>query len=180
MGAVLGDALTVLRVCAVYGSRLAGQYLLLARAVRSRWPIPVPNGVGHCLISDRDLARLVALVAVEPSCAGSVFNVSDGRRYSVAEVVEAMQAASSGPRRWTPMVPRRAVPPVEFVLRCSGGAEWTRRQYLRMVVASVIDGPRLDTSAVATALPGWNCAPLVAGWRWALDGSGAPTPQHVA
>jgi len=174
MRAVLGDALTVLRVCAVYGPRLDGQYLLLARAVRSRWPIPVPNGVGHCLISDRDLARLVALVAVEPNCAGSVFNVSDGERYSVSEIVEAMRAASSGSGRWTPIVPRRAVVPVEFVLRRSGGAEWTRRQHLRKVVASVIDGPRLDTSAAAAALPGWSCAPLSVGWRRALDASGAP------
>ncbi len=71
MGAILGDALTVLRVCAVSGPRLRGQYATLLDVVRSRWPIPVIEGHGHCLISDHDLADVVTRTALDPDAGGA-------------------------------------------------------------------------------------------------------------
>ncbi len=81
---------TVLRLCAVYGSRIKGNYERLTHAlVRHRF-IPIGSGLNRrTLVYDKDVGRAAVLAVSHPAAAGPhtnpvgvgagrVFNVTDG------------------------------------------------------------------------------------------------------
>jgi len=85
---------SVLRMGAIYGSGIKGNYRTLARSLaRGRF---VPVGAGNnrrTLVYDRDAAA-AALVALEQEvAAGRVYNVTDGAWHTVREIVAAVCAA---------------------------------------------------------------------------------------
>lgn len=84
----------VLRLAAVYGSRVKGNYLKLFNALKKKCFIPMGNGLNRrTLVYDKDVAR-AALAAIENSkSAGKVFNVSDGQFHTVNEIIEAICVA---------------------------------------------------------------------------------------
>lgn len=173
MSAMLGERLTVLRVSAVAGPRVGGQYERLARAVRSPWPIPVIAGRGHCLIADHRLALVTRLVATDQASAGATYNVCDGDEYTVRDIVRAMSDAQEVPAWRVPTLPRWSGSMIASVLGATGGAEWTRRQRLHSSISSMIHGPRLDISALRRALPGLDLAADLPAWR----GASAAVPR---
>jgi nucleoside-diphosphate-sugar epimerase len=128
---------TVLRLGAVYGSRIKGNYERLTRALAGnlgnkgtrsqflgklghvpllpalRFPfIPVGNGLNRrTLIYDKDVGRAAALAVYHPAAAGRVFNVTDGRFHSLNEIIESICAAlgRKPPRLSLPVGPMRAL-----------------------------------------------------------------------
>ena len=100
----------VLRLGAVYGSRIKGSYERLTRALAGnvgtrsgsfdrlrmsgklgnvpRFPfIPVGNGLNRrTLIYDKDVGRAAALAVSHPAAAGRVFNVTDGGFHTLNEI----------------------------------------------------------------------------------------------
>jgi nucleoside-diphosphate-sugar epimerase len=113
---------TVLRLGAVYGSRIKGNYERLTRALagnlglgnlgtRSRsfdklrmsglfghvpkLPfIPVGNGLNRrTLVYDKDVGRAAALAVSHPAAAGRVFNVTDGGFHTLNEIIESICSA---------------------------------------------------------------------------------------
>ncbi len=113
---------TVLRLGAVYGSRIKGNYERLTRALagnlggnlgtRSRIPgnsghvprlpwrvphfpfIPVGNGLNRrTLVYDKDVGRAAVLAVSHPAAAGRVFNVTDGGFHTLNEIIESICAA---------------------------------------------------------------------------------------
>lgn len=170
MSGILGDALTVLRVCAVYGPRLRGQYGTLAHAVQSWWPVPVVEGRGHCLITDRDLAQVVARIGLASDARGAVLNVSDGRSYRVSEIVAAQRTALAVAPWRSPILPELVGTVCMRLLALSGGSEWTQRRRVGQIVGSLVRGPELDSAALRRLLPGWQGQSVVDGWAYALAG----------
>ena len=87
-GGALG---TVLRLSAVYGPHLKGNYQrLVAALARGRF---VPVGAGEnrrSLIHDRDLAEAVVLAATHPNAAGRLYNVADGEEHTLRDIIEAV------------------------------------------------------------------------------------------
>jgi UDP-glucose 4-epimerase len=113
----------VLRLGAVYGSRIKGNYERLTRALagnlgpgnlgtRSRIPgnsghvpklpsrvphfpfIPVGNGLNRrTLVYDKDVGRAAALAVSHPAAAGRVFNVTDGEFHTLNEIIESICSA---------------------------------------------------------------------------------------
>ncbi len=79
---------TVLRLGAVYGSRIRGNYrrLLIALA-RGRFAPIGPGTNRRTLVYDKDVGRAAALAAVHPDAAGRVFNVTDGRIHTMNAVI---------------------------------------------------------------------------------------------
>jgi len=70
---------TVLRLGAVYGSRIKGNYERLTHALASHRFIPIGNGLNRrTLVYDKDVGRAAALAVSHPAAAGRVFNVTDG------------------------------------------------------------------------------------------------------
>lgn len=80
---------TVLRLAAVYGSRVKGNYRRLVRSLSGGTFVPVGRGTNHrALVYDKDAAAAAVLAAEHPDARGEVFNVSDGMSPTLAEIVE--------------------------------------------------------------------------------------------
>lgn len=79
---------SVMRLGAVYGSRIKGNYQRLVHSLaRGRF---VPIGAGsnrRSLVYDKDVARAAVLVAGHDDAAGKIFNVTDGSFHSVNEII---------------------------------------------------------------------------------------------
>ena len=125
---------TVLRLGAVYGSRVKGNYERLTRALagnlgtgnlgtRSRIPgnsghfprlpfIPVGNGLNRRTLGyDKDVGRAAALAVSHPAAAGRVFNVTDGEFHTLNEIIESICSAlgRKPPRLSLPVGPTRTL-----------------------------------------------------------------------
>jgi len=87
-GAPLG---TVLRFGAIYGSRIKGNYERLTNALSRNRFIPVGNGLNRrTLIYDRDVGYAVSRVLSHKDTAGRLYNVTDGRFYTMNEIINAI------------------------------------------------------------------------------------------
>ncbi len=108
---------TVLRLGAVYGSRIKGNYERLTRALGGNlgtrsgsfdrlrmsgklsyvphFPfIPIGNGLNRrTLVYNRDIGRAAVLAVSHPAAAGWVFNVTDGGFHNMNEIIESICSA---------------------------------------------------------------------------------------
>jgi UDP-glucose 4-epimerase len=101
---------TVLRLGAVYGSRIKGNYERLTQALARNRFIPIGNGLNRrTLVYDKDVARVAVLVAEHPDAAGRIYNVSDGGFHTLNEIVAAICAGlgRKPPRFSVPIGPAR-------------------------------------------------------------------------
>ena len=101
---------TVLRLAAVYGPRMQGNYASLVRAVQCRRFIPIGKGQNRrTLIYERDAARAAVLAASHPRAAGQVFNVTDGHIYPLRGILAAIYEACGRrrPKFYLPAKPTR-------------------------------------------------------------------------
>jgi UDP-glucose 4-epimerase len=84
----------VLRLGAVYGSRIKGNYERLTQALARHRFLPIGNGLNRrTLIYDKDVARAACLAVSHPAAAGRVFNVTDGAFHSLNEIIESICTA---------------------------------------------------------------------------------------
>ena len=80
---------TVLRLGAVYGPRIKGNYRDLVIALAKGRFAPVGQGQNRrTLIYDKDVGRAAALVVSHPAAAGRVFDVTDGEFHTMKEIIE--------------------------------------------------------------------------------------------
>jgi UDP-glucose 4-epimerase len=103
---------TVLRLGAVYGSRIKGNYERLTCALARKRFIPIGNGLNRrTLVYDKDVGRAVALTVSHPATAGRVFNVTDGAFHTLNEIIESICSAlgCKPPRFSLPVGPTRAL-----------------------------------------------------------------------
>lgn len=103
---------TVLRLGAVYGSRIKGNYERLARALACKRFIPVGDGRNRrTLVYDKDVGRAAVLAVDHPAAAGRVFNVTDGELHTLKEIIESICSAlgRKKPRLSLPVRPTRLV-----------------------------------------------------------------------
>ena len=85
---------TVLRLAAVYGSRIKGNYRQLLKALAKSRFIRIGNGENRrTLIYDKDVAHAAMLALEHPSAGGKIFNVSDGEFHTINHIISAMCAA---------------------------------------------------------------------------------------
>jgi nucleoside-diphosphate-sugar epimerase len=103
---------TVLRLAAVYGSRIKGNYERLTRALAHHRFIPIGSGLNRrTLVYDKDVGHAVVLAVSHPAAAGRVFNVTDGGFHTLKEIIESICSAlgRKPPRFSLPAGPVRAV-----------------------------------------------------------------------
>jgi UDP-glucose 4-epimerase len=106
-GTLLG---TVLRLGAVYGARIKGNYARLVRSLARGRFVPVGSGSNRrTLVYDRDVAKAALLAMEHPLAAGRVYNVTDGGFHPLREVIsEICLALNRKPPRWAlPIGPAR-------------------------------------------------------------------------
>ena len=103
---------TVLRLGAVYGSRIKGNYERLTQALARNRFIPIGNGLNRrTLVYDKDVGRAAALAVSHPAAAGRVFNVTDGAFHTLNEIIESICSAlgRKPPQLSLPNSPTRAL-----------------------------------------------------------------------
>jgi len=84
----------VLRLSAVYGSRLKGNYARLVQAMRKGYFIPIGSGCNQrTLVYDEDVATAALLAAQQSRARGQVYNVTDGQIHTFTEILNAISQA---------------------------------------------------------------------------------------
>ena len=85
---------TVLRLGAVYGARIKGNYERLTHALARHPFVPVGNGLNRrILVYDKDVGRAAVLAVSHPAAAGRVFNVTDGAFHTLKDIIESICSA---------------------------------------------------------------------------------------
>jgi UDP-glucose 4-epimerase len=103
---------TVLRLGAVYSSRIKGNYEWLTHALSRNRFIPIGNSLNRrTLVYDKDVGRAAALAVSHPAAAGRVFNVTDGEFHTLNEIIESICSAlgRKPPRLSLPVGPTRTL-----------------------------------------------------------------------
>ena len=92
----------VLRLAAVYGSHMKGNYRRLVRALQKGWFLPLGSGLNRrTLVYDKDVASAALLAAEHPQALGNVYNVTDGKIHTFNEIITAIcQALGRGTPRF--------------------------------------------------------------------------------
>ena len=102
----------VLRLGAVYGARIKGNYERLTKALAGNRFIPIGSGSNRrTLVYDKDVGRAAALAVSDPAAAGRVYNVTDGGFHTLNEIIESICSAlgRKPPRLSLPVGPIRVV-----------------------------------------------------------------------
>ena len=106
-GLKLGCAL---RLAAVYGPRIKGNYRRLVQALARRRFVQIGSGGNRrTLIYEQDAVNAACLLALHPVAAGRVFNVSDGQFHTVREIITTVceGLGRKAPRVVMPIAPVR-------------------------------------------------------------------------
>ena len=84
----------VLRLGAVYGSRIKGNYEQLVHALARHRFVPIGNGLNRrTLVYDEDVGQAAVLAVTHPAAAGRIFNVTDGCFHTLKEIIKSICAA---------------------------------------------------------------------------------------
>ncbi len=84
----------VLRLGAVYGPRIKGNYERLIRSLARGHFIPVGDGANRrSLIYNKDVGHAAVLAATHPNAAGRIFNVTDGQFHTMKTIIEILCGA---------------------------------------------------------------------------------------
>ena len=85
---------SVLRLGAVYGSRIKGNYERLTRALARHRFIPIGNGLNRrTLVYNKDVGNAAVLAVTHPTAAGRIFNVTDCRFHTLNEIIKSICSA---------------------------------------------------------------------------------------
>lgn len=102
---------TVLRFGAIYGARIKGNYERLTNALSRNRFVPVGDGLNRrTLIYNKDVGSAVLRVIEHANAAGRLYNVTDGRFYTMNEIIDAICLALGRKPPWfsLPVLPVRA------------------------------------------------------------------------
>lgn len=84
----------VLRLAAVYGRGMKGNYPRLLNALRTGRFVMVGSGRNRrTLVYEEDVCQAAILAAQHPKASGRVYNVTDGQVYTLGQVIAAMSAS---------------------------------------------------------------------------------------
>lgn len=160
-GVALG---VVLRLAAVYGARVKGNYQRLLDALARGRFVPLGQGANRrTLVYDRDVAAATVLALQQPGAAGRVYNVTDGHIHTLQEILRAICGAlgRQPPRFYIPVTPVRwLVALAEDGLALVGrSAPVGRATLAKYQEEMIVDGSRLQVEL--GFVPRY---PLAAGW----------------
>jgi UDP-glucose 4-epimerase len=160
---------TVLRLGAIYGSRIKGNYERLIRALACNRFIPIGRGINRrTLIYDKDVGRAAILAVSHPAAAGRVFNVTDGSVYTLNEIIDSICFAlgRKSPVLSLPVGPVRfAAGMIEHMARLAG----IKSPIERDMIDKYIEDVAIDSQRIQRELGFMPEYDLVAGWQDAVQ-----------
>lgn len=164
-GAEEGRIGTVLRLGAVYGPRIKGNYQRLLRSLAGGRFIPIGDGSNRrSLVYDRDAARAAVLAAAHARAAGEVFNVTDGQFHTMKAIIETLSGAlgRTPPAFALPLAPvRRMAGLLEGSFRLFN----VRPRVTRETVDKYAEDMAVDSTRIRNLLGFAPRYDLSAGWR---------------
>jgi len=163
----LAPGSVVLRLAAVYGPRMKGNYRTLAHAIRRGLFLRVGSGTNRrTLVHEQDVVR-ASMLAAERAAPGSTFNVTDGRIHTVHDILIAISVAAGRPMLpgYLPVAPVRvAAGLAESLFGLVGKRSPIRRAMVDKLLEDVaVSGQRLQTEL--GFVPAFD---LATGWLNAL------------
>ncbi|MBN2107213.1 MAG: NAD-dependent epimerase/dehydratase family protein [Deltaproteobacteria bacterium] len=160
---------TVLRLGAVYGPGLKGNYHRLLLALARGKFIPIGDGRNRrTLIYDRDVARATVLALQHPLAAGRIYNVSDGRFHAISDIIQAMSLAlgRNPPAFSLPAAPiRLAAGLLEDTARLFG----RRLPVGRETIDKYTEDIAVSSERIQAELQFKPCYDLMAGWAETVE-----------
>jgi nucleoside-diphosphate-sugar epimerase len=161
-GAPMG---VVLRLAAVYGPRLKGNYHRLIEALDRRRFIQIgPGDNRRALIHESDLAGAALLAARHPAAANRIYNVSDGNNYSFRDILQALCAAlGRKPPRW--FLPAKPVRALIGMLELAAGVLGAHPPITRALLDKYLEDAAVEATRIQQELGFVPQFDLVRGWR---------------
>jgi len=156
---------TVLRLGAVYGARIKGNYQRLLHAIaRSRF-LPIGRGDNRrTLVYDRDVARAALLALEHPEAAGKIFNVSDVEFHTLNDIISAIcQALGRKPPGFSlPVGPVRLA---AAIVEDAAGLVGISPPITRAAIDKYTEDVAVDSRRIQKELGFKPLYDLAAGWR---------------
>lgn len=156
---------TVLRLGAVYGSRIRGNYRRLLIALARHRFAPIGPGTNRrTLVYDRDVGRAAVLAAIHPDAAGRIFNVTDGEIHTMNSIIGILCDALG--RR-----PPHLTLPVNIIRGLAGILEDAARlcglssPMVRATIDKYVEDAAVDGRRICEQLGFVPRYDLVSGWR---------------
>ena len=156
---------TVLRLGAVYGSRIKGNYERLTHALARHRFIPVGSGLNRrTLVYDKDVGRAAVLAVSHPAAAGRVFNVTDGGFHTLNEIIESICSAlgRKPPRLSLPIGPVRTL---VGLIELGGKTIGFKSLVTQAIIDKYAEDIAVDGSLIQKELGFMPKYDLAAGWR---------------
>lgn len=154
----------VLRLAAVYGSRMKGNYPRLLDAIKRKRFFYVGDGKNRrTLIHQQDAAR-AAIIAAENAAGGSIYNVTDGEVHQFSEIVAAMADAL---KRRKPNL-RLPLAPINWGIGLAedlGKLLRVKTPVNRALLEKILEDVAVDGGKIQTELSFQPQFDLLAGWR---------------
>ncbi len=155
----------VLRLAAVYGPRVKGNYRRLLDAIARGRFVPIGRGANRrTVVHEIDVAASFAAATDNPRAAGQIFNVTDGQYHRLSAIVSAIYTALGRPqpRLVVPLPPVRAAARVtDCLCRAAGRDGWCGARMLEKYLEDVcVCGARLtkelDVPPAVELHRGWS------------------------
>jgi nucleoside-diphosphate-sugar epimerase len=156
---------TVLRLGAVYGSRIKGNYRQLLMALKRGWFLPIGQGLNRrTLIYDKDVANAAILALHHPAAAGRLYNVSDGRYHTLHEIIETMCYAlgRKPPLFSLPLTPARRI---AGMMEDAANSFGFKSAIVRSTIDKYTEDIAVDSSLIRKDLGFTPTYDLAGGWR---------------
>ena len=169
----------VLRLAAIYGPGMKGNYPKLVRALSRGLFVPIGDGNNRrTLLFTEDAVRATILAAQHPGAAGQIYNVSDGGNHLLCEIIAAICAAlGRRPPRWhVPSKPALLAARVVDAVSGLAGRSFDLAGRIKKLTEDVaVSSARIRQDLGFQALYG-----LEEGWRLTLVGrtAGEPKPEN--
>jgi len=159
---------TVLRLSAVYGSGIKGNYRQLLRALERGWFFPIgPGRNRRTVIYDKDVANAAVLALRHSAAAGRLYNVSDGQFHRLEEIIMAICKALGRipPRFSLPAAPVRfTVGVFEDALKMIG----LKPPVTRATIDKYLEDVAVDSQLIQKELGFTPEFDVIAGWEEAV------------
>lgn len=162
------DFAVVLRLAAVYGSRMKGNYVRVLKAVRRKRFFFVGDALNRRTLIHHDDAARALILAAETAPKKSLYNATDGKFYAFREIVEAMARALEikTPTRRVPLgLVERIFDLIELAER-SGNV---RFRINRRTLDKLLEDVAVDNSKIERELGFKPAFDLVRGWQEAVE-----------
>ncbi len=157
----------VLRMSAIYGSRMKGNYPRMVRAIARGRFVPIGSGANRrTMIHEEDAIRAALIAAESLVAAGEIFNVSDGTFHTLWDIYSAICVALERPvSGW--FLPVR---PIRFVARIADALSFVakRQMHLTSAIDKLVEDVAVGADKIQTQLGFCPLIDLHQGWTKTL------------